>query len=53
MGDTETHHFHDFGTFERDTEPKNQLFLLFETPGHLTNQEISEKMGAEKARRSV
>ena len=35
MGEPQTPHFYDLGTFERVPEPQNQLFLSLETPGYL------------------
>ena len=35
MGEPQTPHFYDFGTFERVLSSQNQLCLSLETPGHL------------------
>ena len=35
MGEAKNSHFYDFGIWGRVPEPRNQLFLSFETPGHL------------------
>ena len=35
MEEPQTHHFYDFGIFERVPEPQHQLFLSLETPGQL------------------
>ena len=35
MGDSKNHHFYDFGISRRVPEPRNQLFLYFETAGYL------------------
>ena len=32
MGEAQTVHFYDFGTFERVPKPQNQLFSFLETP---------------------
>ena len=44
MGETETHHFYDFGIFGRVPEPQSQYYLCFETPGCLKSQETPWKM---------
>ena len=33
MGEIENLDFYDFGIFERVSEPPNQMFSFFETPG--------------------
>ena len=38
----QTHHFYDFGIFERVLEPQHQYYLSLETPGHL--QKIAEHL---------
>ena len=35
MGEPQTHHLSDFGTFERDPGSKHQYHSSFKTPGHL------------------
>ena len=42
MGESQTQHFYDFGTFERVPKPRNQLFLSLETPGYLTKSRRSQ-----------
>ena len=35
MGEPETLHFYDLGTFERVPDPQNLLFLSLQASGHL------------------